>query len=143
MRKISDKAEMSLTVPTRDKAPVSSLSWAMQIRAISGEEPSKLVQTLTGAILGCGGWILSRGASDNGTVTMLFEFERQACVEIYSVLIASGLELSQSEHFRFTEFCLCTRSHQQECGAEIASIDLEVQTYPARVDAQRTQQRIG
>jgi hypothetical protein len=102
----------------------------MQMKAISIEEPSRLVQTLTGAILGCGGWVLSRGANDSGTVTMLFEFERQACVDIYSVMIASGLELSQSGHIRFTELCQCTRSHQQECGAEIASIDLEIQTFP-------------
>ena len=102
----------------------------MQMEAISAEEPSRLVQTLTGAILGCGGWVLSRGASDTGTVNMLFEFERQACVDIYSVMIASGLELSQSGHIRFTELCQCTRSHQQDCGAEIASIDLEIQTFP-------------
>jgi hypothetical protein len=61
---------------------------------------------------------------------MLFEFERQACVDIYSVMIAAGLELSQSGHIRFTELCQCTRSHQQDCGAEIASIDLEIQTFP-------------
>jgi len=102
----------------------------MQMKAISIEEPSRLVQTLTGAILGCGGWVLSRGANDTGMVNMLFEFERQACVEIYSILIATGLELSQSGHIRFTELCQCTRSHQQECGTEIASIDLEIQTFP-------------
>jgi len=76
------------------------------------------------------GWVLSRGANDAGTVNMLFEFERQACVDIYSVLIAAGLELSQSGHVRFTELCQCTRSNHLECGAEIASIDLEIQTYP-------------
>lgn len=102
----------------------------MQMKAISIEEPSRLVQTLTGAILGCGGWVLSRGANDTGTISMLFEFERQACVDIYSVLIAAGLELSQSGHIRFTELCQCTRNHSQECGAEIASIDLEIQTFP-------------
>jgi hypothetical protein len=61
---------------------------------------------------------------------MLFEFERQACVEIYSLLIAVGLELSQSAHIRFTELCQCTRSHVRDCGTEIASIDLEIQTFP-------------
>ncbi len=102
----------------------------MQMKAVSTEEPSLLVRSLTGAILGCGGWVLSRGANDAGAVNMLFEFERQACVDIYSVLIAAGLELSQNGHIRFTELCQCTRSHQRDCGAEIASIDLEIQTYP-------------
>lgn len=105
----------------------------MQMKAISIEEPSRLVQTLTGAILGCGGWVLSRSANDSGTVSMLFEFERHACVEIYSILIAAGLELSQNGHIRFTELCQCTRSHQQDCGSEIASVDLEIQTFPVEM----------
>jgi len=108
-------------------------AWAMQMKAVSMEEPGRLVQILTGAILGCGGWVLSRGANDTGTVNMLFEFERQTCVDIYSVLIAAGLELSQSGHLRFTELCQCTRSSHQDCGTEIASIDLEIQTFPVEM----------
>jgi hypothetical protein len=45
-------------------------------------------------------------------------------------LVAAGLELSQSGHIRFTELCQCTRSHQADCGTEIASIDLEIRTFP-------------
>lgn len=108
----------------------ASIPWAMEMKAVSAAEPSHLVQTLTGAILGCGGWVLSRGANDTGMVTMLFEFERQACVDMYTLLIAAGLELSQSGHIRFTELCQCTRSNQADCGAEIASVDLEIQTFP-------------
>ena len=129
----SDKADVRLTLQTRDAGQTMSIPWAMQMKAVSIEDPSRLVQTLTGAILGCGGWVLSRGANDTGTVTMLFEFERQACVEIYSVMIAAGLELSQSGHIRFTELCQCTRSHMQDCNTEIASIDLEIQTFPAEM----------
>jgi hypothetical protein len=120
-------------MPNRGTVQAMSVPWAMQMKAISIEEPARLVKTLTGAILGCGGWVLSRGANDTGTVTMLFEFERQACVDIYSVLVAAGLELSQQGHIRFTELCQCTRSHQQDCGTEIASIDLEIQTFPVEM----------
>lgn len=117
-------------MPDFDAAQSMSIPWAMQMKAISIEDPERLVQTLTGAILGCGGWVLSRGANDTGMVNMLFEFERQECVEIYSLLIAAGLELSQSGHIRFTELCQCTRSQQRACGSEIASVDLEIQTFP-------------
>ena len=110
-----------------------NIPWAMQMKAVSTEEPSRLVHSLTGAILGCGGWVLSRGANDTGLVNMLFEFERQACVDIYTVLIATGLELSQLGHVRFTELCQCTRSQQRDCGAEIASVDLEIQTFPPEI----------
>jgi len=109
-----------------------SVPWAMEMKAVSIEQPGRLVQTLSGAILASGGWVLSRGADDSGVVSMLFEFERQACVEIYSLLIAAGLELSQSGHIRFTELCQCTRSQPAELGNEIASLDLEIQTFPVQ-----------
>ena len=117
-------------MPHHDGGRGMSIPWAMEMKAVSAVDPSRLVQTLTGAILASGGWVLSRGANDSGMVSMLFEFERQACVEIYSLLIAAGLDLSQNGHLRFTELCQCTRSHQQDCGTEIASVDLEIQTFP-------------
>jgi len=106
-----------------------TIPWALQMKAISVEEPDRLVRTLTGAILGCGGWVLSRGANDAGTVNLLFEFERQSCVEMYSILIAAGLDLSQSAHIRLTELCQCTRNQSRDCSSEIASVDLEIQTF--------------
>jgi hypothetical protein len=129
-------------LPIHERAHLSTVPWAMQMRAVSVEEPSRLVKTLTGAILGCGGWVLSRGANDSGMVTMLFEFERHACVDIYSVLIAAGLELSQYGHVRFTELCQCTRNHQRDCGAEIASVDLEIQTFPVDMTINPTSQPV-
>ncbi len=105
------------------------------MHALSQEEPDGLLQTLTGAILGCGGWVLSRGASDSGAINLLFEFERRICVDIYSVLIAAGLDLSQSGHVRFTELCQCTALNRPSCGREVASIDLEIQTLPTEVAA--------
>jgi len=73
-----------------------------QMKAVSTVEPSHLVQ--------CSHRRHSRlrwlgaepGANDTGMINMLFEFERQACVDIYSLLIATGLELSPSGHLRFT-----------------------------------------
>ena len=100
------------------------------MRAISREEPSRLVKSVTGAILGCGGWVLGRSATDTGLIDILFEFERRSCLEIYSVLIAAGLELSQTAHLRFTELCQCTRLARHACEDDIVSVDLEVQTFP-------------
>ena len=119
------------------------IPWAMQMRGTSADEPGRLVQTLTGAILGCGGWVLSRGASDRGRVNLLFEFERDACVDIYTVLIASGIELSRSAHVRFTELCQCTRLRPGACNKEIASVDLEIETGPPQEMYSAPPQEIG
>ncbi len=129
----SDKQHVKMTMQETSRRQASSIPWAMQMKAVSTEDPSRLVQALTGAILGCGGWVLSRGANDSGRVSMLFEFERHACIDIYTILIASGLELSQNGHVRLTELCQCTRSQTRDCGAEIASVDLEVQTFPPEI----------
>jgi hypothetical protein len=137
----SDKSGVRLIMPDQSEGRGMSIPWAMEMKAVSIEEPSRLVQTLTGAILASGGWVLSRGANDTGMVSMLFEFERQACVEIYSLLIAAGLDLSQSGHIRFTELCQCTRSHQKDCGSEIASIDLEIQTFPVEAVRRSSQNK--
>lgn len=117
----------------RDELRPGVIPWALQMRAISRDEPSRVVKSLTGAILGCGGWVLSRSSTDSGLIEILFEFERRSCLEIYSILIAAGLELSQSAHMRFTELCQCTRMVQKECRDEIVSIDLEVQTSPIQL----------
>ena len=110
-----------------------STPWATGMKATSIEEPARLVPTLADAILGCGGWVLSRSCNDTGKVTMLFEFERQACVDIYSVLAAAGVELSRSDHIWFTELCQCTRDNRQDCGIEIVSVELEIQTFPQQM----------
>jgi hypothetical protein len=133
MRRVSDELTVRNQLPDPIRAQGIALPWVMQMKAVSTEEPSRLVQCLTGAILGSGGWVLSRGANDTGMINMLFEFERRACVEIYSVLVAAGLELSPNGHVRFTELCQCTRSQPRDCGAEIASIDLEIQTFPPEI----------
>ncbi|HEV2214930.1 MAG TPA: hypothetical protein VGR64_06540 [Terracidiphilus sp.] len=92
------------------------------------------MQSLTGAILGCGGWMLSRGASDTGIVSLLFEFERQACLDIYSVLVGAGLELSQNGHSQMTELYQCTRMSGVNRRDEIVSIDLEIYSVHMRTE---------
>jgi hypothetical protein len=107
----------------------AGIPWAIHLQAIALAQPDRLIRILTGVIISCGGWVLSRGSTDSGLVRILFEFERIACVDIYGGLVGEGLELTRTGHLRFTELCQCTRS-SQDCGAEIASSELEIQTYP-------------
>lgn len=109
------------------------MPWALEIQAVSSLEPSNLVRSLTGAILGCGGWVLTRSTTDTGRVSILFEFERATCVEIYTAVIACGIELSRNGHIRMTDLCHCTRNHLNECGGQIASIELEIQSSQLKI----------
>ena len=108
----------------------AGIPWAMHLEAIALGAADRLMRSLTGVIVGSGGWILSRATSDSGTMTLLFEFKRHACVDIYSGLVGAGIELSRNGHLRFTELCQCTHSGPLGCSSEIASIDLEITTYP-------------
>ena len=117
--------------------------WALEMRAVSAAEPLRLVELLTAAITGCGGWVLCRGSDNRGKINFLLEFERRSCLDIYCILVAAGVELTQSGHFRFTELYQCTRSHLRHCGAEIASLDLEIQTFPAENRHQFLQAPLG
>src|ERR1700743_2090597 len=75
---VTDKSFVREVISIADHSKaLPGAPWAMRMKAISLVEPNRLVQTLTGAILGCGGWILSRAANDTGGVNLLFEFERQ------------------------------------------------------------------
>lgn len=122
----SVRPEMQHFESTKD----ATLLWALQLCAISAQDPHRLIHSLTGAILGCGGRMLSRGADERGTVNLFFEFERQACMDVYSVLMASGVELSRASHVDLTELCRCTRNHRREFATDIASVDLEIRTFP-------------
>ena len=101
-----------------------------------------MVKLLTDGIIGGGGWVLSRSRSDSGMVNLLFEFERRACVEMYGALIAAGIDLSQSGHIRFTELCQCSLHASKDRGAEIASIDLEIQTFPVETGGNSCPQQL-
>ena len=106
-----------------------SIPWALEMKAVSREKPSRLVESLTDEITECGGRVLCRGADPAGKINFLFEFERQSCLDIYCALVAAGVELNQSGHFRLTELYQCTRRQRRKRGAEIASLDLEIQTF--------------
>lgn len=101
------------------------MPWSLKLTALCVEEPPRLLRFLSGTILACGGWVLSRSCSGVG-VQMNFEFERSGCVDIYTALIAAGLELSHDSHLRLTELCQCTRNQVKPVLGETVGVELEV-----------------
>jgi hypothetical protein len=103
------------------------MNWELKLTATSLDEAATVLRLLTGAIVGSGGWVLSRTIWDGGG-EISFEFERRACVEKYTVLIAAGLELSQNSHLQLTNLCQCTRNAASDLRFDLARIDLKIQT---------------
>jgi hypothetical protein len=98
----------------------------LQLTAMSADEPERLVRFLTGALVACGGWVLTRTTQGREMAELDFEFARGACVEIYAVLIAAGLELSRDSHLQMAELCQCTKNLIESKAFDIARVDLVV-----------------
>jgi hypothetical protein len=102
------------------------LDWDLRLTATCAEDPQKTMRLLSGAILSCGGWVLSRSMSGSDMAEISFEFARAACVEVYSMLIATGLELTREAHIHITELCQCTKDLMATKGFEVARVRLLV-----------------
>jgi hypothetical protein len=100
--------------------------WSLKLTALSADEPQRLVRFLTGALLACGGWVLTRTTQGNQAAELDFEFARASCVEIYAVLIAAGLELSRDSHLQMADLCHCTKNLIETRAWDIARVGLVV-----------------
>lgn len=106
------------------------VDWDLRLTATSPEDPQRVMRFLTGAVLSCGGWVLSRSMDGSDTAEISFEFARAVSLEIYSVLIAAGLELSRDAHMSLTELYQCTRNLMPAKAFDVARVRLLVLTAP-------------
>lgn len=83
--------------------------WNLSLCALCSDDAPRAVRFLTGAVLACGGNVLARRFEPGETAAIEFEFVRATCVEMYSILIAAGLELSAEAHLTMASLCQCTR----------------------------------
>ena len=78
------------------------------IKALLLDGQTLVLPTLHGLIYDCGGWVVSRDDLGPSMACFVFEFPRDICVEIYSALVSSGLELDPPSHRTLEELCRCT-----------------------------------
>lgn len=99
-----------------------------ELRLISRSEdaPEKAVYFLTGAIMACGGQMLSRRFHSDGSAALECEFPRSVCVEMYGVLLSAGLHLSRSSHLKLAELCRCTHALPLDFQHQIVTLEIEV-----------------
>lgn len=99
-----------------------------ELRLISRSEdsPERAVYFLTGAILACGGQLLSRRFHSDGSAALECEFPRAICVEMYGALLSAGLQLSRGSHLKLAELCRCTHALPLDCRQELVVLEIEV-----------------
>ena len=100
--------------------------WELNLTALCAEDAARTVRFLTGAVMACGGFVLSRRFDANESAAIEFEFVRATCVEMYSVLIASGLELTAQSHLIMSSLCQCTRETLEATAGDPVRVDLMI-----------------
>lgn len=109
-----------------------SLAPELHVQGYSCQEPDALLRTLSHSIRHAGGWVLQTKQLPTGEQEMQIELQSRGMMEIYSALLASGVELTRAGHVAMANSCsvlhrLPIRWHQ------IASIHLTI-AFLARVD---------
>jgi hypothetical protein len=66
-----------------------------------------LLPNLTTAFTQCGGWVLERKTTSATTIEFRIEIQLRSIVELYSSLIAAGVELTRNTHALLTDLCTC------------------------------------
>ena len=97
----------------------------LYLNALVAEDQSLVVSRLSGMIPDCGAWIRSRSYIEPRTARFVFEFPRDVCADIYSVLVSTGLQLTASSHGMLTELCRCTPHLFDRSARHLPAVDGE------------------
>jgi hypothetical protein len=102
------------------------MQW-LNIQGFSYEERNGLVPSLTSAFAECGGWVLNRKTLSPSAMEFRIEIQLRSVVDLYSSMLASGLELTRAGHLGLTHLCTCRKnlSTTNELG-QIVSIRIEI-----------------
>jgi geranylgeranyl reductase family protein len=105
--------------------------WDLNVRdlnlsALCADHAPRMVRFLTGAVLACGGNVLSRRFHRGDTAATEFEFLRVTCVEMYSLLLAAGLELTTQSHRTISALCQCNRETVESTASFPARVELTI-----------------
>lgn len=105
--------------------------WDLNLSALCADDAPRTVRFLTGAVLACGGNVLSRRFDPGDTAAIEFEFLRATCVEMYSLLIAAGLELTAHSHWSMATLCQCTRETLESTASDPVRVELTIRSVNA------------
>jgi hypothetical protein len=119
------------------------VDWDLRLTATCADDPQRVTRFLTGAVLACGGWVLSRSMPGSDTAEISFEFARASSVEVYTMLIAAGLELSRDAHVRITELCQCTKNLIATKALDVARVRLLIFSAPLEQQEDEDEQPAG
>lgn len=88
-------------VPTTSTAEGSTV----ELHGFSYDDRRRILAAVLEAMTACGGWVLEQKAISPTQTALRFEIQMRSSVELYSELIAAGVELTRESHMKMTELC--------------------------------------
>jgi len=86
-------------------ADVTGDSPPIDLRGHSYDDHRSIVPALLDTMAACGCWVLDQRALSPTQTELRFEIQLRSVFELYSGLIAAGVELSRDSHTRLTVLC--------------------------------------
>lgn len=95
---LTPKVDPILSPITGDTPPVD-------LRGHSYDDHRSIVPALLDTMAACGCWVLDQKALSPTQTELRFEIQLRSVFELYSGLIAAGVELNRDSHIRLTHLC--------------------------------------
>ena len=103
------------------------LTRTFELAGYSYGERATLLPALTSAFTQVGGWVLDRKTTSSNAVEFTIELQLRSVVELYSAIVAAGIELTRATHATLTGLCTCRRHTGYAVGLkEVLTLRLEV-----------------
>ncbi|MHB1022052.1 MAG: hypothetical protein ACYC46_05020 [Acidobacteriaceae bacterium] len=98
----------------------------LHIQTYSYDEQRSLFPALIEMVSGCGGLVVNRKTVSSSTFEICVEIALHDVLELYSGIVASGLELTRSGHLQLTEMYLYSKHNALVDQSQLVSIYLEI-----------------
>jgi hypothetical protein len=120
-----------MTPPTIEPQPEAAVlleAPSLDLHAFTYEERRDILPAVTEVLAAAGCWLRERRAVSFSQVEFLFELQLRNALELYSALIAAGLDLTPDTHAGLTGLCTLRRHNHRlrERPSRILTARLEV-----------------
>lgn len=78
---------------------------SLDIQAFTFEQRHEVLQHLTTALIRCGAWVTKHQTTSTDSIEFDLEIRLRIVLDVYSVIVSSGIELSRSGHDILTDLC--------------------------------------
>lgn len=98
---------------------------SLDIHGYSYSDRSNIMLSLTDSLTDSGAWITDRNTVSASITELCFEIQLGCVLDLYTALIANGLELTRAGHLAMTDLWTCHNNLETHSG-DIITVRLEI-----------------